>query len=79
MFIDIISKFLTIIEFLSYDSSILNVFSNNSQNKKYLSEELKENCTKIIINLEQAKINSIGNKNKVTFIIKSELIKSYKF
>ena len=78
MFMNILSTLITLLEFFANDSGILNIFLKNSQNEKFLSEERKENSIQVKIDLEKAKIHSIGNKNKVTFNIKNELIKSYK-
>ena len=79
MFINGLSTLLTMLEFFANDSSILNIFFKNSKNKEYLSEELKEKSIKVKVDLEKAKIQSIGNKNKITFNIESDLIKSYKY
>lgn len=78
MLINILSTLITFIEFFANDSNILNIFQKSSKNKEKLSNELKENCIMVKINLEKAQIHSVGNKNKVTFIIKNEVIKSYK-
>lgn len=73
-----LSKLLVILEFVANDSGILNFFLKNSNVDKYLTNQLKENSRKVKIDLEKAKIHSVGNKNIVTFNIKSDLIKNYK-
>lgn len=76
MFSKILNTFLMVIEFLSYDSEIINILCKRQKNKDY--QKLKENCTRIKINLNEAKIYSVGNKNKVIFNIQNKLVKSYK-
>lgn len=76
MFSKILSTLLIITEFLAYDSEVLKIFDKKNKNKEY--QKLKKNSTKIKINLNEAKIYSIGNKNKVIFNIQNELVKSYR-
>ena len=78
MFFDKLNALLTVVEFFVYDSSILNAFFRSSQNRESLNREFKQNSIKVKIDLEKAKIHSVGNKNKITFTIKNELIKRYK-
>lgn len=58
MFINGLSTLITLFEFFTNDSRILNIFLKNSKNKEYLSKELKENSIKVKIDLQKAKIHS---------------------
>jgi hypothetical protein len=76
MFIDRLSELLTVFEFLSHNSEVLRIFDKKNKNKEF--QKLKENSIRIKIKLNESKIYSIGNKNKVIFNIQNELVKSYR-
>ncbi|MDV3635151.1 hypothetical protein CMU84_08295 [Elizabethkingia anophelis] len=65
-----------VIEFLSYDSEILNFLFKRNKKKEF--QKIKESSTRIKINLREAKIYSVGNKNKIIFNTRNKLVKSYK-